>query len=164
MTTTHITEEMRAAVGTEVGRAVSHPVSDNDIRRWAIAVYWPEDPPARFTEGEGLTAPEEFNAFAWSAASRIPPPAQRGEFDPDSTEKLAGVDGPGLKRILNGGMKVTYGAPIRAGDVITSVRTLGEYAEREGRLGLMLFSTTDDTWTNQRGELVKRTSMTLIRY
>lgn len=162
--TTHITEEMRAAAGTEIGRAVSHPVTDNDIRRWAIAVYWPEEPPARFTEGKGLTAPEEFNAFAWSVTSRTPTPEKSAGFDPDSTEKLAGISGPGLTKILNGGMKVTYGTPVRSGDVITSVRTLGEYAEREGRLGLMLFSTTDDTWTNQHGELVKRTSMTLIRY
>ena len=39
-----------------------------------------------------------------------------------------------------------------------------EYTEREGRLGLMLFTTTEDTWTNQRGETVKTSRSTLIRY
>jgi len=54
--------------------------------------------------------------------------------------------------------------PSRASDVITSSTTLGEYKEREGRLGLMLFTTSKDTWTNQRGEMVKTSLGTLIRY
>jgi hypothetical protein len=53
---------------------------------------------------------------------------------------------------------------MRPGDVITSVSTLTGYLERQGRLGLMLFSTQLDRWTNQDDELVKSTSMTLIRY
>ena len=53
---------------------------------------------------------------------------------------------------------------MRPGDVITSSTTLGEYKEREGRLGLMLFTITVDTWTNQRGETVKTSRGTLIRY
>lgn len=61
-------------------------------------------------------------------------------------------------------MSVEYGVPMRSGDVITSVRRLGEYSERSGRLGLMLFSRTEDTWSNQHGDLVKRGVMTLIRY
>jgi hypothetical protein len=61
-------------------------------------------------------------------------------------------------------METEYGARIRPGDVITSVRRLGSYSERAGRLGLMLFSRTEDTWTNQNGEVVKRTVNTLIRY
>lgn len=164
MTTTNISDAMRKAVGTELGRSVSHPVSNSDIRRWALAVYWPEQPPATFLDGETLTAPEEFNAFAWAVASRSSVGTKSAVFDPDDNERQIGIEGPGLKKILNGGVKVSYGVPIQTGDVITSVRTLGEYAEREGRLGLMLFSTNDDTWTNQRGEFVKRTSMTLIRY
>ena len=83
---------------------------------------------------------------------------------PDATENRLGVDGPGLKRILNGGMSAEYGVPMRSGDVITSVRRLGPYSERSGRLGLMLFSSTEDTWTNQHGDVVKRGVMTLIRY
>jgi hypothetical protein len=53
---------------------------------------------------------------------------------------------------------------MRPGDVITSESRLAEYSEREGRLGLMLFTTTEDTWTNQNDEVVKRTRTTLIRY
>jgi len=53
---------------------------------------------------------------------------------------------------------------MRPGDVIRSVSTLADYHERPGRLGLMLFTVYESTWTNQRDEFVKRTRLTLIRY
>lgn len=84
--------------------------------------------------------------------------------DPDLTEKTLGIEGPGLKFQLNGGMEVEYGVRMRPGDVSTSVRRLAEYREREGRLGLMLFTVTEDNWTNQRDELVKSSKTTVIRY
>ena len=84
--------------------------------------------------------------------------------NPDNTEIALGIEGPGLKFQMNGGMVVEYGVRMRPGDVITSESSVGEYSEREGRLGLMLFSRGISTWTNQNGELVKRTTGTLIRY
>jgi hypothetical protein len=66
--------------------------------------------------------------------------------------------------LINGGTEVDYGVRMRPGDVITSVSRLAGYTEREGRLGLMLFTTTEDTWTNQRDETVKTSRSTLIRY
>jgi hypothetical protein len=66
--------------------------------------------------------------------------------------------------MVNGGLEVDYGVRMRPGVVITSTSTLGGYTEREGRLGLMLFTTMQDTWTNQRGETVKTLRNTLIRY
>ncbi|MGE9809448.1 FAS1-like dehydratase domain-containing protein [Janibacter sp. G1551] len=170
----NISAAMTAAVGTELARTVSHPVSESDIRKWALAVYWPEPAPdlfvdpdhARSTVHGGVVAPEEFNPFAWSVARQDThaPDAPSVPNDPDNTEIQAGIDGPGLAFQLNGGMEVEYGVRIRPGDVITSSRRLGDYSEREGRLGLMLFSRTEDTWTNQDDELVKRTVTTLIRY
>lgn len=163
-----ITAEMQEAVGTRMGSQVSYPVSASDIRRWALAIYWPRRPPARFLadEDSGLVAPEDMNPFAWAARSTAAPeqnePAQG--HDPDRTEKTIGITGPGLRRQLNAGVKITYGVPMRVGDTITSVRTLAGYAEREGKLGRMLFTTTSDLWTNQHGEHVKRTELTLIRY
>jgi hypothetical protein len=84
--------------------------------------------------------------------------------DPDMMEKTLGITGPGLKFQLNGGMEVEYGVRMHPGDVITSVRRLAEYREREGRLGLMLFTVSEDLWTNQNDELVKTARSTLIRY
>jgi len=174
MPDSNISAAMTAAVGTELGRQVSYPVSESDIRRWALAVYWPEQPPALFVDAEyaattshgGIVAPEEFNPFAWKVAESVTnqKAANVGNNDPDSTEKQLGIAGPGLKFMLNGGMATEYGVRMRVGDVITSTRRLGSYSEREGRLGLMLFSRAEDTWTNQDGEQVKHTVNTLIRY
>jgi hypothetical protein len=61
-------------------------------------------------------------------------------------------------------MEVDYGVRMRPDDVITSVSRLAQYHEREGRLGLMLFTVTEDVWSNQDDDEVKRTRSTLIRY
>jgi hypothetical protein len=170
--TTYISAEMRAAVGREVRRAVSYPVSESDIRRWAIAVYYPARPPRRFWEAEaaaasrygGIVAPEDFNPFAWMTAEPpgVNPMTSAGNYD--SLETSLGVPGPGLANILNGGIQVEYGVPMRPGDVITSVTYLAEYKERPGSLGLMLFATSRTVWTNQDDAMVKTTLSTLIRY
>ena len=170
---THITEAMRAVVGREMARLVSFPVSSSDIRRWAIAVYYPEPPPARFWDAEaattsrygGIAAPEEFNPFAWMPAEpKGFGPMARAADNLDAIENALGAEGPGLKNILNGGIQIEYGVPMRLGDVITSATTLAEYRERPGSLGLMLFTSTKTIWTNQSGEVVKTTHSTIIRY
>jgi len=51
---------------TELDRRVSYPITVSDIRRWAMAVYYPEEPPrlfwdeeyARATRHGGIVAPE----------------------------------------------------------------------------------------------------------
>jgi hypothetical protein len=135
-----------------------------------VAIYYPEDPPRLFWDADyaaqtshgGLVAPEEFNPFAWMTAGG-PRKATVGH-DPDLTEITLGIAGPGLKFQLNGGSEVEYGVRMRPGDVVTSVRSLAGYSEREGRLGLMLFTTSQDVWTNQDDQVVKTTTSTLIRY
>ena len=172
MPRSNVSAAMREAVGCTLGRQVSFPVSESDIRRWAIAVYYPQDPPRQFwdeayaksTPYGGIVAPEDFNPFAWMAAERDEARAEIDQNDPDRTELLLGIPGPGLKFQLNGGMEVEYGTRMRGGDVITNVTRLADYTEREGRLGLMLFTVAEASWTNQSGELVKRTRTTVIRY
>lgn len=173
MPKSYISEAMRAAIGSPLGRRVSFPVSESDIRRWAVAVYWPEQPPRLFWDAEyaaksrygGIVAPEDFNPFAWMCAeSWSPGEAGIDPIDPDRLERALGVPGPGLKFQLNGGQSVEYGERIRPGDVITSVKRLHSYYEREGRLGLMLMTVTEDTWTRADGALIKRMRETLIRY
>ena len=170
---TLVSEAMQAAVGRELARAVSFPISVSDIRKWAIAVYYPDEPPRLFwdeayaakTVHGGIVAPEEFNPFAWMTSEPAGvPPSGAGRVDPDRTERLLGIDPPSLEFMLNGGIEVEYGVRMRPGDVITSVQTLAGYREREGRLGLMLFTTSHNVWTNQRGEVVKRSQGTVIRY
>jgi hypothetical protein len=168
---TNISEAMRGAIGALVERRISYPIAASDIRKWAVAVYYPDPPPAMFWDEQvasasphgGLVAPEEFNPFAWMTAD---PPGRPvlNRADPDFIERRIGIDGPGLRFQLNGGIEVEYLDLMRPGDTITSERRLGGYTEREGRLGLMLFTTVEDTWTNQEGDVVKRLRQTGIRY
>jgi hypothetical protein len=168
----NISAAMRAAVGRQLARRVSFPVAESDIRRWAIAVYYPREAPRLFWDADyakstrhgGIVAPEEFNPFAWMVAERADPVAALPGNDLDYPECLLGIPGPGLAHQLNGGVQVEYGARMRPGDVITSVGRLAGYSERAGRLGLMLFTVTEDAWTNDDGDLVKLTRSTLIRY
>jgi hypothetical protein len=158
---TYITAEMRDAVGREITRFTSHPISDSDIRKWLIAVHWPEQPPQPSTDSQGrILAPEEFNPFAWSAAKGTGSWHKVGS-DPEGYLR---IKRPQVKATVNGGVEVEYGARMRSGDVITAISRLCEYEEREGRMGRLLFRTTEDVWTNQDAEFVKCFRLTLISY
>lgn len=166
-----VTDAMRAAAGTELERSVSYPISSSDIRRWALAVYHPAEPPREFWDVEyadagpngGIVAPEEFNPFAWMTAQ---PPGLKPDYGPGgpSLEERLGLEAVATSFMLNGGVRIEYGTRMRPGDVITATGTLGRYWQRVGRLGTMLFSTTVSRWENQRHELVKSVTNTLIRY
>jgi N-terminal half of MaoC dehydratase len=172
---TWISEEMRSAIGSEFGTTrQSVPISLSDIRRWALAIYYPEAPPRLFfdedyaasTSHGGIVAPEEFNPFAWfTAEGPVLPPNFEGPVRGSGPEEALGIKAPETNFVLNGGLEMEHGARMRPGDVITSGRTkLIEYRERQTRLGLMLITITETTWTNQRGEMVRITQSTGLRY
>lgn len=171
MPESNISPAMLSAVNREYRRLTSFPVSTSDIRKWAVAVYYPAPPPPQFWDARAaaagrhgeIVAPEDFNPFAWMTAAG-PIEDEDDPNDPDLTEKLLGIEGPGLKFQLNGGVEIEYGVRMRPGDVITAVSTVAGYREREGKLGLMLFTTLQDEWTNQDGRLVRRSLLNLIRY
>jgi hypothetical protein len=133
----YVSEQMRQRVGRELDRRVSYPIASSDIPRWAVAVYYPQLPPRRFwaapdgpPDSGRLAAPEDFNPFAWLVAD--PPGLPPTLRDP---EEVLGIPGPEVTVRLRGGMTAEYGVPMRAGDVITSVRRLAGYDEREGAAG-----------------------------
>lgn len=158
---TLVTPEMERRKNQWSEPRVSPPISQSDIRKWAIAVYWPETPPrlywdeeyAKTTRWGGIIAPQEFNPFAW--------PVRRENVPAQQTSSAAGSVGT---RGMNGGQVVEYLAPMRPGDVISSSTALVEWRERRTRLGLTLFSVSETRWTNQRGEVVKISRNTGIRY
>lgn len=160
---TLVTEEMIAAEGVWGEETTSHPVTESDIRKWAIATYWPDKPPplywdeeyARGTKWGGIIAPRDFNPFAWPV-DRPPGPPSAGAR-PGQTPKKG-------ENVLNGGQADTWYAPIRPGDVMTTRTRLSHWEERTGRLGLTLFTYTEIEWRNQDGELVRRRISTGIRY
>ncbi|HUZ12134.1 MAG TPA: MaoC family dehydratase N-terminal domain-containing protein [Caulobacteraceae bacterium] len=138
---------------------VSPPISPSDIRRWAIATYWPQTPPplywdeayAQTTRWGAIIAPPDFNPFAWPVR-RTPPPA--------AAPPAGGV----RLTAMNGGQTDSFGVPMRAGDVIFARSRLSDFNERQGRFGLMLYSYTEILWTNQNDEFVRRRIATSIRY
>jgi hypothetical protein len=159
---TLVTPEMEQQKGVWGPETVSYPVSESDIRKWAIAVYWPQTPPKLYWDADyatsthfgGIVAPEDFNPFAW--------PIPTGEFKP-----AGAVPGQEVKRggnVMNGGQVDTFGVRMRPGDVITSRSRLSHWEERQGRNGLTLFAYNETEWRNQNDEVVKTRVSTIIRY
>lgn len=157
-----VTESMRERQGIWAKGAQSYPVSESDIRRWAIAVYWPETPPKLYWDAEyaattrwgGIVAPQEFNPFAWP---------------PDRPRRASAGPVPGQapkkgENILNGGQTDTFFAAMRAGDIITSRSRLSHWEEKDGRHGLTIFEYNETEWHNQHDELVKRRISIGVRY
>jgi hypothetical protein len=159
VTASLVSPEMHAAVGTELWRLVSFPISESDIRRWAVAIYYPEPPPHGFSGERIVVAPEDFNPFAWAVADGL-----RSAGGPNYIEDAAGIPGPDLRHSVYGGLEVSYGVRMRPGDVITSLTTLAGYEQREGRRGPLLLTTLESHWANDRGVRVKLFRSTVIRY
>ena len=159
---TLVTEDMHRQKGVWGEARSSYPVSESDIRKWAIGVYWPETPPRLYWDEEyakgtrfgGIVAPEDFNPFAWA----VP----KGEFR--AAGALPGQTPAKGQNILNGGQVDTYGVRMRPGDVITARSRLSDWEERVGRNGLTLYVFNETEWRNQKGELVKTRISTGIRY
>ena len=159
---TLVTPQMEQAKGVWGAETVSFPISESDIRKWAIAVYWPQTPPrlywdaayAATTRWGGIVAPEDFNPFAW--------PVPTGQAEPVGA--VPGQQNDRGSNLLNGGQADTFGVRMRPGDVITSRTRLARWEERYGRNGLTLFTYAETEWRNQNGEFVKRRVATIIRY
>jgi N-terminal half of MaoC dehydratase len=169
-----ITDEMRAIVGVVMEEETSFPIAASDIRRWALAVHHPDVPPPQFWDEDhpdtiamgGIVAPDEFNPMAWMVrepklrpTSGVPRP-RVGAF-----EAALGVEPPPFKAVLQGQILASYGeARMRPGDVIHSASSITEYYEREGRMGLQLYTPIAERLTNQRGEWVKTITTVFVRY
>jgi hypothetical protein len=94
----------------------AYAVGANDIRRWAIATWYPDEAPAEWLDDDiaargpwgGLVAPRDFNPFAWTRCT-----------PPDTYPWMRGMGSEPGRRGLNGGQRNRYFAPIRPGDAIT---------------------------------------------
>lgn len=172
---TMITDEMLALVDRPMRHATSFPICANEIRRWAMTIYYPEIPPRLFWDEEyaatttwgGIVAPQEFNPFAW--ATEDPPlsaptssggPGRWGHF-----ESVFGVEPPPYRAVLQSRVIANY-SPVRMrpGDVIRSEDRISEYFEREGKMGLQLYTTISVDSFNQRDEWIKRLDTVFVRY
>jgi hypothetical protein len=166
-----VTDDMRNIIGQIMRESVSYPVSTSDIRKWAISVYYPEEPPRLFWDNKyasttkygGIVAPEEFNPFAWSTQK---PSLDEPKISGTSfSERELGIEPPQYKAILLTEIRENYGAVrIRPSDVIRSTHRITDYFEREGRMGHMLYTTLSNEWRNQSDEWIRTTESVFLRY
>ncbi|MDA0338617.1 MAG: MaoC family dehydratase N-terminal domain-containing protein [Proteobacteria bacterium] len=171
MTGSLVTPEMQAIVGKVMRASVSYPVSASDICKWAMAVYYPEQPPRLYWDQEyaattafgGIVAPEDFNPFAWATAKPAldEPAVSQTAFSEDEL----GVTPPPYTAILLTDIKARHGTTrIHPGDVISSTHAITDYFEREGRMGHMLYTTLSHTLTNQHGDWLRTVESVFVRY
>ena len=146
---TFLTEEVRQrALGMQSGPATLE-VEKGAIARFAEAVGDPsplynDEAAARKTRLGGLVAPPTFLRSLRLDRPTLP-------------------DAP-FDRLLDGGSDWEYFEPVRPGDRVTGVARIADLWERSGRLGPMLFTILEFTYTNQLGELVATQRNTLIYY
>lgn len=146
--TSLLTGQARAMIGRQSG-PITIKVEANAIRRFAEAAgdFNPlyQDPEyARHTRWGGIIAPPTFvRTLAKQVLPEVP------------------IDAP-LR--VNGGDAITYGVPIRPGDVITGVSRYAEISKHPGRHGPMVFVITETTFVNQHGAFVASLRGTIIAY
>jgi acyl dehydratase len=149
MANKYVTEEAKKQIG-KVSEARTYEVERGAIRRFAEAIgddnpLFNDDLAARKSRFGGMIAPP---TFCRSLGSAIPD---------------VKIDMPTF-RGLDGGSDWEYLAPIRSGDRITVQSKLVDLRENEGRLGIMVFTTVETTYTNQFGEVCVIQRSTGIRY
>jgi acyl dehydratase len=154
-------ELLKADTIEKIGRTLppvaAPPVGANDIARWAIATHHPEPAPAAYLPGGespwgGTVAPRDFDPFAW-----MPNRPWAGDW-------LWGMGAEPGGRVLNGGQRNRYFAPIRPGDVISVTRRFVDVVERDTKRGPMVFFTSEFVWRNQSDALVRIGEQTTIYY
>ncbi len=137
--------EVPRAVRDIIGKKyppVTHDVEKGAIRRFAEAVG---DPNPRWQK-------EALPTFLCSLSA---------EGDP--LDPLGRLDHP-YKRRLHGSSEWEYLQPVRPGDVLTVQNSVVDAAMKPGRLGAMLFVTTETTFLNREGQLVVKQRHTIIYY
>ena len=152
MTTTpsFLTEEMRQrAIGLE-GQPATTDVEKGAIIKFAEAIgdenpVFNDEAAARESRYGGLIAPPTFLRSVTSSRVVLP------------------FDFP-FERRLDGGSEWEYFVPIRPGDRITAVARIEDINEREGRLGVMIITSTKTTYRNQFDQVVATQTGTSIAY
>jgi acyl dehydratase len=145
-----VSDQARELIGTVTYSHVSEPISLRHIHEYVAATGGdPADWPDTSDSGTPLAAPPLF----FHAACR--PVVAQSQLDEDGQYIFLGVTGV-TGHTLAGGNKYEVIAPVYVGDVLTTSERLVSIDEREGRSGQMAITTTETTYTNQRGEIVAR--------
>ena len=154
-----ITDEMRASIGKE-GPPMTLEVEKTGIRMFARAVG----------QTDQIYYDEEY-ARSKGHRSLVAPPAYFGTaiYNPQRGAQTGGGNQTGaggrVMRGLDGGREFEYtDVEICAGDILTAVSKTVDISERESRLGTMMITRRETTYTNQNGEVVCRAYGTVLNY
>jgi acyl dehydratase len=149
MANKYVTEEVLKQVG-KTGEPRTYEVERGAIRRFAEAIgdsnpIFNSDRESRNSRFGGMIAPPTFfrSLMAPVPEVKLDMPTARG---------------------LDGGSDWEYFKPARPGDRITVQTKIAGLRESDGRLGPMIFTTTETSYTNQFGEIVALQRSTGIRY
>ena len=168
---TLVSKEMKEIVGKIMRKSISFPITSSDIRKWAIAVYYPKVPPRIYWDEEyasntifgGIVAPEEFNPFAW--ATQTPSLKDPRISQTAFSELELGVNPPKYSAFILTEIKTSYGNKrMFPGDVIKSEHKISDYFERKGARGHMLYTTIKNIFKNQNDEFIKSVDSVFVRY
>ena len=145
-----ISKEMREYIGKELEPRVFE-IEAGAIRKLAKAVgdpnpLWQDRAYAKKTEYGDIIGSPTFVAF----------------LKVDSMGVLFALECP-LFGILDGGIEIEYGVPMKPGDVITGIPKLANVIEKESKSGMMLFMIIETTYKNQKGQMAVITRQTFIR-
>ncbi len=146
-----ISEEMKKMIGVEVEPEVLE-VEKGHIRRFAEAVGDPNP----IYKDEAFARKSKYGKI-------IAPPTFLQDM---ATHKVASklLDMPcPLTNVLNAGAEVESYKPMMVGEVLTTRGKVVDIYEKQGKSGKLLFINFETTFTNQRGELVAKGRLTLIK-
>ena len=137
------------AIGLE-GQPATTDVEKGAIIKFAEAIgdenpVFNDEAAARESRYGGLIAPPTFLRSVTSSRVVLP------------------FDFP-FERRLDGGSEWEYFVPIRPGDRIIAVARIEDINEREGRLGVMIITSTKTTYRNQFDQVVATQTGTSIAY
>jgi len=153
-------EKLEKLIG-QIGETGMFEVEKGAIKRYADSVgdrnplYW-DDEYARNSRYGAMIAPPGF--FGWPTQWKTTMP-----FFSEFREKLINTSiEEGFDKLLDGGSEYDFMQPIRAGDILASMPKIIAIIEREGKSGVMLFSTLETTFINQHGVKVAKYRQTII--
>jgi len=147
-----ITEEMRRLLGFK-WQSPAIGIEKGMVRWFIEAVgdpnpLWWDDEYGKYMEYKGAIVPPTFlgSITLWGI-----------------TERFAEMECP-LGRSLSAGNEFEWFSPVSPGQRVTPVNRLAQVYKREGKTGKLLFLVIETKYKNEMGEVVARSSETMVRY
>lgn len=153
-------EKVTSFIG-KVSEPMILEVEKGAIKKYADAIgdrnplYW-DDEYARNSRYGSIIAPPGFLGWPaqWTEAMPL--------FSEIRTELLDAMAEAGYGRLLDGGIEFEFFQPVRPGDTLVAVTKIASIKGRESKGGMMVFSVTETSYTNQNGALVALARQTII--